>query len=148
MKRVLMIAVALVVAACAFGQVVVYENAAELEWNDTNVLLPDDSVTYDIYFYDVSNPPADAQDTAQLQYAGSVTDVTTYTIVFPERQEWVVGVRSTVTDGGGTPGTPSAIAWSNVLGDVDIATMGGPFTYVPLIQGQALTPDNLRDARY
>lgn len=154
MKRAMMLAVALLVAACAFGQVVVYENSALLEWDpivtDANgdPLLPDDTVTYDIYIYDYGAPPVDPQDVAQLTYYASTT-ATSQEIVFPSRRQWVVGVRGTITDGGGTAGDPSAIAWSIIEEDVDIATMGGPFYYAPLAPTtQPVPPDNLRDQRY
>jgi hypothetical protein len=154
MKRAIALALVLLVAACAFAQVVVYENSAILEWDaitqDANgdPLLPGDTVTYDVYFYDYGSPPLDVQDVGQLTYYGSTTDLS-LTVVFPERREWIVGVRGTITDGGGTSGDPSAIAWSIIEGDVDIATMGGPFYYAPLAPTlQPLPPDNLRDQRY
>lgn len=152
MKRIAIIGLLLAaVAACAFTQVVLYQDNATLEWDAITTdavgdpLLPDDVVTYDVYIYDNNAPPTDVQDVAQLTYYGSTTDLQ-MVIAFPDRREWVVGVRGTITDGGGNTGSPSRIAWSLIAGDVDIATMGGPFYYAPLAPaGQPASPINLRD---
>ena len=152
MRRILILATIVLVAVSAFAQVVVYEDTALLEWDgitvdaDGSALLPGDVVSYDVYIYDYSVPPLDVQDPAQLIYYGSTTD-TALEITFPVRREWAVGVRGTITDGGGVAGTPSAIAWSVIEEDVDIATMGGPFRYVPRVPSPP-SPDNLRDQRY
>lgn len=152
MKKVLFLFLFAFVVGSLAAQVVVYEDTAELEWDAVTVdengdpLLPGDVVDYEVYYYDRNNPPVDVQDVAQLNLAGS-TATTSFTITFPERREWVVGVRATITDGGGTAGTPSSVAWSNIEEDVDVATMGGPFFYTPLVQSLN-APDNLRDRRY
>ena len=152
MRRVIVLAALLVVAVSAFAQVVVYQDTAELAWDavttdaDGNPLLAGDTVSYDVYFYDLDNPPMDVQDIAALQYAGT-TDQTALTVLFPERRRWVVGVRSTITDGGGTPGIPSPVSWSTDAGVVDVATMGGPFYYTPLVES-GTAPQNLGDQRY
>jgi hypothetical protein len=152
MRRILILATIVLVAVSAFAQVVVYEDTALLEWDgitvdaDGSALLPGDVVSYDVYIYDYSVPPLDVQDPAQLIYYGSTTD-TALEITFPWRREWAVGVRGTITDGGGVAGTPSAIAWSVIEEDVDIATMGGPFRYVPRVPSPP-SPSGLRDQRY
>lgn len=150
----LALALLLAVAVSGFSQVVLYEDSAELSWDPITVdangdpLLPGDTVTYDVYYYDLAAPPTDVQDIAQLQYAGSTT-ATSYTVLFPTRREWAIGVRGTITDGGGTSGGTSRVAWSLIAGDVDIAAMGGPFYYTPLVpQGSQPPPQSLLDTRY
>lgn len=148
MKRLLLAGVLLAVALFASAQVVVYEDTAELAWNaPTETLLPGDVVSYEVYYYDYSNPVIDNQNIAELIFAGA-TENETLTITFTDRKEWAVGVRSIVTDGGGTSGIPSILAWSINEGDVDTVAMGGPFYYTPLILGQASSPDSLKDQRY
>lgn len=153
MKRLALLSImAVLVTACAFAQVVLYQDTATLEWDaittDSNgdPLLPGDTVSYDVYIYDNNAPPADVQDIALLTYYGTTSD-TSMLILFPDRREWVVGVRGTITDGGGNTGDPSRVAWSLISGDVDIATMGGPFYYAPLVPtAQPSAPTNLRDS--
>jgi hypothetical protein len=153
MRRVVTSVLLLLIAAVAFSQVVVYENSALLAWDpittDANgdALLPGDTVTYDVYFYDYDNPPTDVQDISQLTYYAS-TDLTSMEVIFPSRKQWVVGVRGTIVDGGGTAGSPSAVAWSMIEEDVDVATMGGPFYYAPLALNSPSAPTNLKDQRY
>ena len=154
MRKLSILAAFVLVACAAFGQTVVYQNTAMLGWDavttqpDGSPLLTGDTVNYQVYFYDRANPPADVQNVALLQYAGA-TAGTAYEIAFIERREWVVGVRATVTDGGGNAGAPSRVAWSNVEGDVDLVAMGGPFFYTPLVPaGTQAPPTDLRDMRY
>lgn len=149
MKRFILAAALLAVALFASAQVVLYEDTAVFEWDwegaDT---LPGDVVSFDVYIYDYLNPVIDNQDVGALTFIGTTTE-NTLTFDFPERKEWAVGVRSTLTDGGGVSGDPSIIAWSIDEGSVDVVVMGGPFHYVPLIpSGNLISPDNLRDQRY
>jgi len=153
MKRILLILTAIALVACVGGaQEILYQDQATLQWDpitaDANgdPLLTGDVVTYEVYYYDANSPPTDVQDTAQLTYAGNTT-LTELVVTWSVRREWVVGVRGYITDGGGNSGDPSLIAWSNVLEDVDVATMGGPFIYVPLAPTLSpAAPDNLRDS--
>lgn len=156
MKRYIVAAALLLVALFVSGQVVVYEDDARIEWEPTTryddglsiTFLPGDVLQYEVYYYDVDNPVIDNQDIAQLQYAGATTN-TEYDFTFPDRRQWAVGVRSHITDGGGTSGPYSLIGWSNTEEAVNVAVMGGPFIFVPLFPMIApAAPGSLQDQRY
>ena len=154
MKKLCIFLLLAFVACAGFAQTVVYDNSAFLAWDPVTVQadgsprLAGDVVTYDVYFYDYNSPPVDVQNIAALQFAGS-TLAATYEILFPDRRAWVVGVRATIADGGGTSGDPSPVAWSIILEDVDVAAMGGPFYYIPRsLTAPADKPTDLRDTRY
>lgn len=146
MNRLALILLALVLVACAgFAQTVIYRDQATLQWDavtsDANgdPLLPEDTVTYEVYIYDSALSIND-QLPANLIYIGE-TAATELVIVFPSRRNWYAGVRAKVVTG--EPATfYSAIAWSYDATKV----ADSPFVYQPLGSAAPAIPDNLRDS--
>jgi len=146
MKRALLILAALALVACVgWTQDIIYKDQATLQWDavttDANgdPLLPEDTVTYEVYIYD-SALTIDDQNTANLIFIAE-TAGTEQLIVFPERRNWYAGVRAKIVTG--EPVTQySMIAWSydsEAVADV-------PFGYQPLGGVVPAVPDNLRDS--
>ena len=146
MRKVLSVALFLVVAFAACGQNVVYKDSATLQWDvvatDANgdPLLPTDVVEYEVYIYDYTVGVANPQDTAQLTYIG-ITGALEQLVTFPHRTGWAAGVRAMVTDSGANVNY-SLIAWSYIPADADLVS--GPFIYSPL--GTPAQPLGLQDS--
>jgi len=146
MRRFVFILAALALVACvASTQEIIYRDQATLEWDAVTTdgngdpLLPEDTVSYEVYIYD-SALTIDDQNTANLIYIGE-TVVTEMLIIFPERKNWYAGVRAKVVTG--EPLTNySAIAWSYDAEVVEVS----PFVYQPLGGVVPAVPDNLRDS--
>lgn len=156
MKKLFLLGIFLSVVMALTGQVVIYEDDAQLAWDATLTytdgslinFLPGDEMSYEVFYYDYNDPLVDDQTVGDLNFAGTTTGYT-LDFTFPERRQWVVGVRSILTDGSGSSGTPSLIAWSTNEEAVNTVVMGGPFRYVPLIlTSDPEAPDNLVDQRY
>jgi hypothetical protein len=134
---------ALVLVSCACGQTVLYRTSATLEWDavtlDTTggVLLPGDTIAYEVYIY--AGALVDPQDVAALTLVGT-TSTLSQLITFPRRATWIAGVRVRLVDGGGNL-SYSTIAWSDVIED---AGADGPFVYSP--RGLPKRPGALRDS--
>jgi len=147
MKRALLILAALALVACVgFTQDIIYKDQATLLWDavteDANgdPLLPEDTVSYEVYIYD-SALTIDDQNTANLIFIAEAS-VTEQLIVFPERKNWYAGVRAKIVTGEGITNF-SNIAWS--YEEVPV-TMTAPFAYQPQGGVVPADPQGLRDS--
>jgi len=145
MKRILLVALMVLVALAAQCQTVVYKSQATLQWDAVTVdsagqpLLPTDVVSYQVYIYNYTVGVADPQNVALLINVGT-TSAFEQLIVFPSRAVWAAGVRVQLTDAGGNI-SYSPIAWSYVVADADV--VAGPFVYSP--SGLPGKPAGLQD---
>lgn len=145
MKRIILVALMVLIAMAAQCQTVVYKNQATLQWDAVtldsggNPFLPTDAVSYDVYIYDHVAGVADPQNPALLISIGN-TSALEKLIVFPKRTTWAAGVRVKLTDSGANV-TYSQIAWSYIVADADV--VAGPFLYSPF--GIPTKPKDLRD---
>ena len=138
MKKLLGI-VFIFVAVMAMTQTIIYRDQATLQWDAVVDVLPEDTVTYEVYIYDSAEVIND-QLIANLIFVGE-TAATELLIVFPERKNWYAGVRTKLVTG--EPLTSySVIAWSY---DAEVVSVDGPFAYQPL-GGVPSAPENLRDS--
>lgn len=151
MRKILLIGLLFVAAiACAQVDSIHYRDQATLEWAPVTTtlagepLLPEDTITYEVYAYDFYTGVADDQDPGQLTAMGSVV-APTIALDFSTmpRAAYTVGVRAVGTDGQGAT-TYSDIAWSY---DPVATDPTAAFLYVPL--GGVLilpAPTGLQDA--
>ena len=144
MKKLLILSL-LFVTFFACAQTVVYKSQATLQWSAVTkdstgaAFLPTDVVTYDVYIYNYTVGVADPQNVAQLTFIAN-TAALERLIVFPSRAVWAAGVRTKLTDGGGTV-SYSPLAWSYIVADADV--VAGPFVYSP--SGLPTKPKTLKD---
>jgi hypothetical protein len=137
MRKLLTIGALLILAVSCFAQIdqIHYLDNATLAWDPVTTdangdpLLPDDTVTYEVYVYDYYNPPTDDQVIADLTFVGAPT-TTEQVINFSgfARTGWAAGVRAVVTDGQG------AVYYSDIAWSYDPVAVNPiqPFLYVPL----------------
>ena len=138
MKKLLGI-VFIFVAVMAMTQTIIYRDQATLQWDAVTDVLPEDTVTYEVYIYDSATVIND-QLIANLIFVGE-TAATELLIVFPDRRNWYAGVRTKLVTG--EPLTSySVVAWSY---DAGVVGIDGPFAYQPL-GGIPSAPENLRDS--
>ena len=117
MRKVL-IALLLLVAGFAFGQVKIEATDIVLEWDavttyeDLSPLLPGDVIEYEVWgsLYPVGNHliPEDFL---------TLTDLTTFATTVPEWSGYAYAIRSKLTTDGGTTILYSAWVWSDVEGE-------------------------------
>ena len=139
MKRIAILGLLILVTACVFSQTILYRDQATLQRDAVTDVLPEDTVTYEVYIYDSATVIND-QLIANLIFVGE-TAATELLIVFPDRRNWYAGVRTKLVTG--EPLTSySVIAWSY---DAGVVGIDGPFVYQPL-GGVPSAPDNLRDS--
>ena len=140
MKRIALFALLILLVACVgMAQQILYRDQATLQWDAVTDVLPEDTVTYEVYIYDSAEVIND-QLIANLIFVGE-TSACELLIVFPERKNWYAGVRTKLVTG--EPLTSySVIAWSY---DAEVVSVDGPFAYQPL-GGVPSAPDNLRDS--
>lgn len=146
MKRLLILALLVGLAACVSAQTVYYQTAPTLMWDavtqDSNgdPFLPTDTIEYEVYLWDHDQGDVTVQLPGALTFFG-VTDQTELVLAFPYRATWDVAVRTKHTDAGANV-VFSAFGYSTVLED----TATGPFSYVPLLIWIPLAPAALRDS--
>ncbi len=147
MKKYLLIILALLLSVLVSSQVIYYRDTVTLQWDDVttdingNPLLPEDTISYEVYIYDsLFQGIIPDQTISNLIYIGETTS-NELEIIFSSRKNWVAGVRSKVVDGSGAV-CYSHIAWSydaEVVYDI-------PFLYAPLGLLLPKSPRRLKDS--
>ena len=145
MRRLLILTLFLVTVLAA-GQQIYYESTPTLEWDavTTNLqgdpYLSSDTITYEVYAWDMAHGDVTLQPIDSLLFVGEAT-TNSLQLAFPYYTEWAVAVRAVHTDGAGNV-LRSGLAYSVSEGDTD----GSPFWYVPVTTWVPARPRALRDS--